>query len=150
VTQNNGDPVLSALAEQVECYRRLSKLAAIQHEHVRQSRTEQLLEVLKARQGVLEQIATHEQTVAPAKRQWADYVARLAPADRELAERLLAETRTLLQQITAADQDDALVLQQRKLNLGREINRATTARQVNRNYVTAAYGTPRPRVDVQQ
>ena len=25
----NGDPVLAALAEQVECYRRLSKLAAI-------------------------------------------------------------------------------------------------------------------------
>lgn len=145
-----GDPVLSALVEQVECYRRLAKLAAIQHEHVRLSRTEQLLDVLKARQGVLEQIAAHEQTVAPAKRQWADYVATLAPADRERAERMLAETRTLLQQITSADQDDALVLQQRKLSLGREINRAAAARQVNRNYVTAAYGKPRPRVDVQQ
>jgi recombinational DNA repair ATPase RecF len=144
------DPVLAALAGQVDCYRRLSKLAAIQHEHVRQSRTEQLLRVLQARQAVLEQIAAHEQTVAPAKRQWADYAATLAPADRELAERLLAETRALLQQITSADQDDALVLQQRKLSLGREINRATVARQVNRNYVTAAYGKPRPRVDVQQ
>lgn len=144
------DPILQALAGQVDCYRRLAKLAAIQHEHVRQGRTEQLLDVLKARQAVLEQIASHEQAVAPAKRQWAQYVATLSPVDRDRAESLLGETRTLLEQITAADRDDALVLQQRKLSLGREINRATVARQVNRNYATAAYGKPRPRVDVQR
>jgi hypothetical protein len=144
------DPVIVALTEEVGCYRRLAKLAQIQHEHVRQSRTEQLLDVLKARQDVLEQIATHERIVGPAKRQWPDYLATLALAGRQRAESLMAETRELLQQITAADRADALVLQQRKLSLGREINRATTARQVNRNYVTAAYGRPRPRVDVQQ
>jgi hypothetical protein len=144
------DPVIEALAEQVGCYRRLAKLAQIQHEHVRQSRTEQLLDVLKARQEVLEQISNHERVVSPVKRQWPEYLAALPAADRGKAETLMAETRTLLQQITAADRDDALVLQQRKLSLGREINRTTTARQVNRNYVTAAYGRPRSRVDVQQ
>jgi hypothetical protein len=144
------DPVIDALAEQVSCYRRLSKLAQIQHEHVRQSRTEQLLDVLKARQEVLEQISQHEQVVAGAKRQWPEYLATLAPEDRNRAETLMGETRALLQQITSADRDDALVLQQRKLSLGREINRASTARQVNQKYVTAAYGRPRPRVDVQQ
>lgn len=144
------DPIVDALAEQVGCYQRLAKLAQIQHEHVRQSRTEQLLDVLKSRQDVLEQIAAHERVVGPAKRQWPDYLATLAPEPRERAERLMGETRRLLEQITSADRADALVLQQRKLSLGREINRATTARQVNRNYVTAAYGRPRSRVDVQQ
>jgi hypothetical protein len=144
------DPVINALAEQVGCYRRLSKLAQIQHEHVRQGRTEQLLEVLQARQEVLEQISRHEQIVAPAKRQWAEYLTGSVPDDRTRAETLMAETRTLLQQITAADRDDALVLQQRKLTLGREINRASVGRQVNQKYVTSAYGRPRPRVDVQQ
>lgn len=144
------DPVIEALAEQVGCYRRLAKLAQIQHEHVRQSRTEQLLDVLKARQEVLEQISNQERVVGPVKRQWPEYLAALPGAERGKAETLMAETRTLLQQITAADRDDALVLQQRKLSLGREINRTTTARQVNRNYVTAAYGRPRSRVDVQQ
>lgn len=144
------DPVLEALSEQVACYRRLAKLAQIQHEHVRQSRTEQLLDVLKARQEVLEQIARHEQVVAPAKRNWAEYLTTLLPNDRDRAEALVGETRTLLQQITSADRDDALVLQQRKLSLGREINRATVGRQVNRKYVTAAYGRPRSHVDVQR
>jgi hypothetical protein len=146
----DADPILRALAGQVDCYRRLAKLAAIQHEHVRQSRTEQLLDVLKARQDVLDQIAAHEQVVGPAKRRWAEYLVTLASADRGRAEALLAETRTLLEQITAADRDDALVLQQRKLSLGREIHRATSARQVNIKYAAAAYGRPTSRVDVQQ
>jgi hypothetical protein len=144
------DPVIHALVEQVACYRRLAKLARIQHEHVRQSRTEQLLEVLRVRQEVLEQIALHEQIVGPVKRQWPEYLATLSPDERDRADASMAETRALLQQITAADRDDALVLQQRKLSLGREINRATVGRQVNQKYVTAAYGRPRSRMDVQQ
>ena len=145
-----GDGVIESLAEQVACYRRLAKLAQIQHEHVRQSRTEQLLEVLKARQEVLEQIANHERIVGPVKRQWPEYLTTLAPDERVRAEALMGETSSLLQQITSADRDDALVLQQRKLSLGREINRATVGRQVNRKYVTAAYGRPRSSVDVQR
>ena len=34
------DPVIDALAEQVGCYRRLAKLAEIQHEHVSTAATE--------------------------------------------------------------------------------------------------------------
>ena len=69
---------------------------------------------------------------------------------RELAESLLAEIRSLLHQITSADRDDALVLQQRKLNLGKQINQAASARQLNRNYAAAAYGKPVSRMDVQR
>ena len=60
--------VISALAEQVECYRRLAKLAALQHVHVQQGQTEQLLEVLKSRQEVLDRVAGFESVIAPAKR----------------------------------------------------------------------------------
>jgi hypothetical protein len=141
------DPIIDALAKQLDCYRRLAK---IQHEHVCQNRTEQLLEVLKSRQEVLEKAAELEQIVGPAKRQWGDFCATLVAADRQRADALLAETRALLQQITAADRDDALVLQQRKLNLGSQINRAASARQVNRNYAAAAYGKPTSRINVQQ
>lgn len=144
------DAVIEALSEQVVCYRRLAKLAQTQHEHVRQSRTEQLLEVLRSRQEVLEQVSAFERVVAPAKRQWGEYVATLGEADRARAESLLDETRALLQQITAADRDDALVLQQRKLNLGKQINQATSAGKVNRQYAAAAYGKPPPRMDMHQ
>jgi hypothetical protein len=145
------DATLGALQEQVECYRRLAKLAEIQHDHVQQGRTEQLLEVLGWRQQVLEQVAGCERTIAPAKRQWGDYVAALDPRLRAEAETLLGETRRLLEQITTADRNDALVLQQRKLSLGTQIGKATAARQVNRSYAAAAYGaTGGRRMDVQQ
>jgi hypothetical protein len=67
-----------------------------------------------------------------------------------VAERLMAETRRLLEEITTADRNDALILQQRKLNLGKQISQATAARQVNRNYAVAAYGAKTSRMDVRQ
>ena len=138
---STAESILAALQEQVDCYRRLAKLAEIQHEHVQQGRTEQLLEVLGQRQEVLGEVARCETRIAPAKRQWAAYLATLPPDARVEAETLLGETRRLLEAITTADRNDALVLQQRKLSLGSQIGKATAARQVNRNYAAAAYGS---------
>jgi len=146
----NHDPVIDALTEQVGCYRRLAKLAELQHEHVRQSRTEQLLEVLRSRQEVLEQISASERTVAPVKRRWADYLSGLEGARRQQAETLLAETRNLLEQITAADRSDVMVLQQRKVNVGKQIAQTASARQLSRNYAAAAYGHRAPGMDVKR
>ena len=146
----NTDPVLDALGEQVGCYRRLAKLAQIQHEHVRQSRTEQLLEVLQSRAQVIEQMSHYDRIVAPARQRWNDYLAGLDPENRAKAESLLSETRSLLEQITSADRDDALVLQQQKLSLGRQINKTSSARQINRTYGIAAYGQKPSRMDVRQ
>jgi hypothetical protein len=144
------DPVIAALEEQVACYQRLAKLAEQQHEHVQQSSTEALLDVLARRQEVLDQVGRLEQTIVVAKRGWADYLGGLGGGERARAERLMAETRRLLEEITAADRNDALILQQRKLNLGKQITQATAARQVNRNYAAAAYGAKTPRMDFKQ
>ncbi len=144
------DPIIAALEQQVGCYRRLTRLAELQHEHVQQSQTEELLHVLESRQEVLDQASDFERAIAPAKRRWAGYLDGLDSAGRMKAEGLLAETRRLLEQITSADRDDALVLQQRKLNLGRQINQATAARQVNRSYAASAYGKRSANVDVQR
>ena len=144
------DPIIDALHGQVDCYKRLAKLAELQHAHVQQGRTEQLLEVLTYRQQVLDQLGALERVVAPAKREWPQFVSTLRPDARAEAERLLAETRRLLEDITAADCDDVLVLQQRKLNLGRQINQAASARQVNRTYAAASYGRRASVMDVQQ
>jgi uncharacterized protein YjbJ (UPF0337 family) len=143
------DPVIDALTEQVACYRRLAKLAAIQHDHVQHSRTDELLGVLQSRQQVLDQVAQHEKVIGPIKQQWAQYAGNLDAALRGRAESLMAETRKLLEQITTADKRDVLALQQRKLNIGKKINKTATARQVNKNYAVAAYGTAKPRMDVQ-
>ena len=142
------DPTVAALEEQVACYRRLAKLAELQHVHVQQGQTEELLDVLQKRQEVLNDIARLEAVVGPQKRRWSVYLSEIDSADRVRAESLLAETRRLLEEITAADRNDALVLQQRKLNLGRQINQASAAKQVNKSYAAAAYGNRQARMDI--
>ena len=140
--------VLEALAKQVACYRRLAKLAEIQHQHVQHGQVEGLIEVLNLRGEVLAEVGVLEKVVAPAKKRWGAFVGELPAERRSAAEEMLADTRRLLEQITSADKDDVLVLQQRKLNLGRQITQAGTARTINRNYAASAYGKPPVRVDV--
>ena len=144
------DPVIAALQEQVTCYQRLAKLAEQQHEHVQQSSTEALLDVLARRQEVLDHVSRLEQTIVVAKRRWAEYVGGLRSDQRAQAERLMGETRRLLEEITTSDRNDALILQQRKLNLGKQISQASAAKQINRSYAAAAYGAKVSRMDVRQ
>jgi hypothetical protein len=144
------DAIITALEEQVTCYKRLAKLAEIQHEHVQNSQTDKLLEVLGRRQEVLEQVGKLEAVIGPVKRNWTDYLTKLAPAQRTSAEELLAQTRRLLEQITNADRNDAMVLQQRKLTLGRQINKNIAARNVNKRYAASAYGPKPSKMDIHQ
>ena len=144
------DPIIQALCDQVGCYRRLAKLAELQHQHVQNSQTEGLLDVLQKRQMVLDQLALLEAQIAPAKSRWSDYLGTCPTDARQRAESLMAETRTLLERITAADRDDVMVLQQRKLNVGRQLQQTTSARQLNRSYARSAYGKVAPKMDVQR
>jgi hypothetical protein len=144
------ESVLAALQEQVDGYRKLARLAEAQRRHVQTNQTEQLLDVLQQRQVVLDGIMTAERVVGPAKRAWTETSAKLSPDERTRAERMLQETRQLLEQITSSDRDDAVVLQQRKLALGQQIGKTRAARAVNRQYAAAAYGPRRPNVDLHQ
>jgi hypothetical protein len=143
------DPVITALEQQHQCYRRLAKLAELQHVHVQQEQTEALLDVLRTRQGVLDEIAALEQTIAPARQTWSAYSQSLPEAFKSKADTLLAETRRLLEEITAADRNDALVLQQRKLNVGKQINKTRSAQVVNRRYA-ANYSPRKSTLDLQR
>jgi hypothetical protein len=144
------DEVLPALKRQLDCYQRLAKLANTQHDHVQNSRTEELLVVLSQRQQLLEEMAQLEKIITPAKRNWKEYSEGLPPDQRSEAESLVSETRLLLEEIAAADRDDTLVLQQRKFNLGRGINQASAARKFNGAYARAAYGNAKAGLDTQR
>jgi hypothetical protein len=148
MTSNNA--VIVALDEQVTCYRRLAKLAEQQHEHVQKSNTEALLEVLKNRQVILDHLAGLEQIVGPAKKRWAEFLTEIAADVRGKAETMVGETRRLLEQIMNSDRRDALVLQQQKLNLGKQIHKAASAKQINRMYATAAYGQRKSTMNITQ
>ena len=144
------ESLLAALREQVDGYRKLARLAEAQRRHVQTSQTGPLLEVLQQRQVVLDGIMAAERVVGPAKRAWGETVTLLSPEQRAAAEGMLLETRQLLERITSSDRDDAVVLQQRKLSLGRQIGKARAAKAVNRQYAAAAYGPRRPNLDLQQ
>ncbi|MGN6507206.1 MAG: hypothetical protein ACTHM6_16755 [Tepidisphaeraceae bacterium] len=136
------NPMLESLKAQVMCYRQLHKLSDLQRSYIRENQTDELLTVLEKRSGLLGEIARLEKDVAPLKRQWAIASVGLAAEQRALAEKMIGEAKALLQSITQADQDDVLILQQRKLNIGKQIQQTTSARAINTRYSAAAYGTP--------
>jgi hypothetical protein len=142
--------VILALEQQLACYRKLARLAEAQREYVQQSHVEALLEVLKNRQEILDQLKVIESVIGPAKKRWTEFLQEIDPESRARAEKMFAETRRLLEQIMASDRNDALALEQRKLNLGKQIRLASGARQINRNYAAAAYGRPASRMDIHQ
>jgi hypothetical protein len=142
--------IILALEEQVSCYRKLARLAEAQREHVQQSHMEALLDVLKNRQEILDQLALLEEVINPAKKRWTDFLDEIELDARSRAEEMVAETRRLLEQIMASDRTDVLALQQRKISVGRQINQASSAKQVNRNYASAAYGAKQSRLNVTQ
>jgi hypothetical protein len=146
----SGTDIILALEEQVACYRKLARLAEAQREHVQQSHMEALLEVLKNRQEILDQLARLEGVISPVKKRWTEFLDEIDLDTRSRAEEMVAETRRLLEQIMASDRTDVLALQQRKMSVGRQINQAASAKQINRNYATAAYGSKQSRLNVTQ
>lgn len=139
IEQTPANAVLTCLQEQVGCYRQLARLAELQHEHVQQGQTEQLLSVLTRRQEVLNRITSLEATLAPMRKQWGDFLLTLDAATRASAEKLMSQARALLEEITTADRNDTMVLQQRKIEISRQIGQIGRGQQVNRRYAASAY-----------
>ncbi|MGF1635101.1 MAG: hypothetical protein ACFCVE_14715 [Phycisphaerae bacterium] len=142
--------LVQLLTRQVECYRDLLKLSDVQSELVRQGRDDELLEVLARRQGVMDRVSDIDARLSTAKADWPAAVARLDEEARASVEALVGTSRQLLEQITAADASDAMLLQQRRMNVGRELRQASQGKQLNRSYAAAAYARPDTRLDLQQ
>lgn len=148
-----GEDVKQALVKEVALYRRLSKLAEIQHEHIGQEDAEGLLQVLGQRQIVLDELSELEKIVGPARRRWPAFLAELGPVMRESIEELMLQTRQLLEVITASDRNDTMILQQRKLSVGRQLNQAKIGQNASRGYATTAgyrQAPPRSSLDIQK
>ncbi len=131
---------IQSLTDQLGCYRKLARLCELQRQYVQQNQTDELLSVLEQRGTILSEIARLEEAVSPLKRNWSEASALMSEDQRVGALEMLAETKTLLMQITQADQDDVLLLQQRKLNVGKQIAATSSARVVNNRYAASVYG----------
>lgn len=134
INREPGEMVRVALEKEVTLYRRLAKLAEIQHEHIGRDDAEGLLTVLGQRQLVLDDLGELERTVGPARRRWQDFLQELPTGLRQTIETLMLQTRELLEVITASDRNDTMILQQRKLNVGHQLNQAKKGQQAQRGY----------------
>ena len=132
--------ILDDCGAQVDWYGKLLKLAQLQHALVEQERTDDLLVVLDRRSKIVEQLTLIEGRLRPVKMEWHEIAPTIDVESRATIEARFAAARDLLAQITQSDQDDALLLQQRKLAVGRQLQRTTVTRQVNRGYAANAYG----------
>ena len=144
--------IVSDCCEQVDWYGKLLKLAQLQHALVEQDRTDDLLVVLDRRTRIVEQLSAIEGRLRPIKSEWHAIAGTIDTNSRATIESKFAAARELLAQITQSDQDDALVLQQRKLAVGRQLHRSTVGQKTNRGYAAInAYGNDvGGRMDVSQ
>lgn len=140
--------ILADLAAQADWYAKLLKLAEIQHSLIEQERTDDLLVVLERRQKIVEQISLIEQRLRPVKQDWPAATAGFSDEDRVRVEAKFAEARGLLEEITRADQDDAMLLTQRKISVGQQLRQANAGQQINRRYAASAYAGVGGRMDV--
>jgi hypothetical protein len=140
---HDAEQIIAALERQLVCYQKLAKLADSQADHVRQGSTEALLGLLQDRAAVLEEVTGLESILAPARKHWSEFTGPLADDRRAYAESLVRQTRSLLETITSRDQEDVMVLQQQKLNVGRQIGQASATRSVHRAYGGAAFASNR-------
>ena len=140
--------ILADLAAQADWYAKLLKLAEVQHTLIEQERTDDLLIVLDRRQKIVEQLTLIERRLKTVKQDWPASAGGMNDDDRARVERKFADVRALLAQITQADQDDAMLLTQRKITVGQQLRHANAGREVNRRYAAGAYAGVGSRMDV--
>jgi hypothetical protein len=144
----NAQLILADLAAQADWYTKLLKLAELQHTLIEQERTDDLLVVLDRRQKIVEQLTLIEQRLRPVKLGWPETAAGMTDEERVRVEAKFGEVRGLLAAITQADQDDAMLLTQRKIQVGQQLRQANTGAQINRRYAAGAYAGMGSRMDV--
>jgi hypothetical protein len=144
----NIDQINSDVSAQIDLYSKLLRLCEIQHTLIAQERTDDLIVVLQRRQMIVEAVGAIEQRLKPIKQDWHSLASGIDRDTRSDLESKFAQSRDLLMQITQADDDDALMLQQRKMAVGRQLRQTTSGRVMNQKYAAGAYATTGGRMDV--
>jgi len=137
--------LLELLRRQRTLYRELSALAARQRNLISGDQPQALLDLLARRQQIVEQLqqvhARLCESPAPPPDRWSD------DARREAAD-LLADTRTLAEQILQRDQQDGELLAVRKASLAASLSQIRGGQAANRAYARAADAIPGPSADL--
>jgi flagellar biosynthesis/type III secretory pathway chaperone len=134
------DPLtlLELLEQQRDLYYELEKLSAEQSQRIEQGQTEDLLNVLSKRQGLVEQLTQINTRLSPYRDYWGQVAQQLPEGKRQHLRHLLDEVQTLLQRILEQDETDRQQLQAARDEVGNKLQQTQKAGSAMKAYGRAA------------
>jgi hypothetical protein len=144
------DNFIADLTQQKSLYEQLLKLSMRQRDFIAGDRVDELLNLLQQRQSLIEQAGQIENRVKPIKLEWAAVSQSIDEASKQHVQNILAESRDLLGQLAQRDSDDSLVMQQKKLDVRKQIQGTQQQTQVAKHYAAGAYASSRSQINVRQ
>ena len=137
------DELLTLLTEQLELYRRLRDMARQQRELVSGENPGALLSLLGQRQELIAELARLDVRVGPIRRDWDRIGPELPSQPRQQATDMFKESRAILEDIIAADQEDTEALKTRQATVQESLRAIDAARQAHGAYAPAPTSTSR-------
>lgn len=125
------------LTQQADLYAGLDALGAQQRSLIEGGKTDELIELLGRRQAMIEQITALNSDVEPFTRCWDELAARLEEPQRERIRGQIDRLQETIDRITARDEADRRLLEQRKAKTADDLNSISGQRRA-----VAAYGSP--------
>jgi len=133
---------LRLLGRQRDLYRALHTLAQRQRHLIAGDHPEALLDILQQRHRLVRALARLNARLTPVRDDWANATANWPEAARRLAENLLAETREIMHDVLASDEQDSQLLAARQQALSQQVRAIPDARAANRAYARQREALP--------
>lgn len=138
-TSDEASLLIELLTQQRDLYLQLKSLSSQQAGLISQGQTEQLLEVLTHRQGLVESLNDINERLTPYRHRWASVARTLPEIRRTKLRNLVDEVQKLLGSIVEQDEADRRQLEAAQAQVGRELRQVTRA-----GNAVNAYRSPRP------
>lgn len=131
--------LLDLLSQQRDLYSQLKVLSDQQSALIAQGQTEQLLQVLTQRQGLVESLSEINERLSPYRHRWASVARTLPQVRRAKLRSLVDEVQQLLAGIVEQDEADRRQLEAAQADVGRQLRQVTHV-----SSAVSAYKTARP------
>lgn len=140
-TCDQTDDLIRLLTQQRDLYQRLDELGKGQAGFIAQGATEQLLEVLSSRQGVIEQLQDVSRQLGPYREYLSDLPADIPQKQRQALRSLVDDVQSLLHGIIERDDQDRRKLAEARKTLGQSLQQVT-----HTSAAVSAYRKPKPKI----
>lgn len=143
--------LLRVLDDQADLYTQLDNLGQQQSKQIADSDTNALLNTLARRQNVIDRIAERNTEVEPFAADWPALLSKLPDDERTTLRSRIDRLDNLVATIAARDEQDRLVLEQRRNKISSELNSVSKQRSAVNAYTKApANNVPAPRYQDRQ